>query len=104
MKWCLLGLVFYNGVFCNGLLPSGIGKEVMSLEKNSEKAQSISITRFRDEQRGASLVEYALLAALIAIAAIGSFTFMGQEAGKTFVHVGNEMAGTNFPSTRPTPP
>lgn len=41
--------------------------------------QSVTRTRIRNE-RGASLVEYALLLALIAIVCIGAITLIGQTA------------------------
>lgn len=46
--------------------------------------------------RGASLVEYALLVALIAVVCILAITFLGQEASSKFESVGNAIssAGT----------
>ena len=39
-------------------------------------------------ERGASLVEYALLVALIAVVCIVAITFLGQKASSTFSGVG----------------
>ena len=39
-------------------------------------------------ERGASLVEYALLVALIAVVCIVAVTFLGQKASSTFSGVG----------------
>ena len=51
------------------------------------------IKKFNDEtEKGASMLEYALLAALIAVVAIAAVTFLGAEASKTFSNVGNHMA------------
>ena len=42
-------------------------------------------------ERGASLVEYALLVALIAVVCIGAVTFLGREAADNFSQVGNSI-------------
>jgi pilus assembly protein Flp/PilA len=42
---------------------------------------------------GASLVEYALLVALIAVVCILAITFLGKEAEKQFNSVGSEISG-----------
>ncbi len=44
-----------------------------------------------DSERGASLVEYALLVALIAVVCIGAVTFLGREAADNFSTVGNSI-------------
>ena len=43
--------------------------------------------------RGASLVEYALLVALIAVVCIVAVTFLGQAASSKFSSVGSAVAG-----------
>jgi pilus assembly protein Flp/PilA len=43
--------------------------------------------------RGASLVEYALLVALIAVVCIGAITFLGQNASTSFSKTGSAIAG-----------
>jgi len=42
-------------------------------------------------ERGASLVEYALLVALIAVVCIGAITFLGNAAADNFSDVGNSI-------------
>ena len=42
-------------------------------------------------ERGASLVEYALLVALIAVVCIGAVTFLGRQAADEFSTVGNSI-------------
>ena len=42
-------------------------------------------------ERGASLVEYALLVALIAVVVIGAITMLGDSAANTFSDVGDEL-------------
>jgi pilus assembly protein Flp/PilA len=44
-------------------------------------------------ERGASLVEYALLVALIAVVCIVAVTFLGQKASSKFSSVGSAVAG-----------
>lgn len=47
--------------------------------------------RFSDSERGASLVEYALLVALIAVVCIVAIGFLGQEANSEFNNVGSSI-------------
>ena len=49
--------------------------------------------RFADSERGASLVEYALLVALIAVVVIGAVTLLGTTAEDTFSNVSDSLAG-----------
>lgn len=49
--------------------------------------------RFGDDERGASLVEYALLVALIAVVCIIAVTFLGNSAKTKFSQVGSAVAG-----------
>jgi pilus assembly protein Flp/PilA len=44
-------------------------------------------------ERGASLVEYALLVALIAVVCIAAVTFIGQSADTKFSTVGSAIKG-----------
>ena len=45
-----------------------------------------------DDQRGASLVEYALLVALIAIVCLAAMQFLGGSASDKFSSVGQSVA------------
>ncbi len=47
--------------------------------------------RFSDSERGASLVEYALLVALIAVVCIVAIRFLGQEAEDSFDSTGQAI-------------
>ena len=47
--------------------------------------------RFSDSERGASLVEYALLVALIAVVCILAVTFLGRSASSKFSSVGSAI-------------
>lgn len=47
----------------------------------------------RDE-RGASLVEYGLLVALIAVVCIAAISFLGGQASDKFDDVGSQLGGT----------
>jgi pilus assembly protein Flp/PilA len=51
--------------------------------------------RFGEDDRGASLVEYALLVALIAVVCIVAVTTLGTEAKKGFESTGTAIAGAN---------
>ena len=45
-----------------------------------------------DTERGASLVEYALLLALIAVICIVALQFLGDKASESFDSIGNSIA------------
>lgn len=47
--------------------------------------------RFGRDEEGASLVEYALLVALIAVVCILAITFLGREASEKFSYVGSTI-------------
>jgi pilus assembly protein Flp/PilA len=47
--------------------------------------------RFGSDERGASLVEYALLVALIAVVCILAITFVGSRASDKFSTVGSKL-------------
>jgi pilus assembly protein Flp/PilA len=49
--------------------------------------------KFGDSDRGASLVEYALLVALIAVVCIAAVTLLGKNASSKFDSVGNSIGG-----------
>jgi pilus assembly protein Flp/PilA len=51
--------------------------------------------RFGDTERGASLVEYALLVALIAVVCILAVTFLGKAATSKFSSVGTSIANAS---------
>ena len=47
--------------------------------------------RFGQTERGASLVEYALLVALIAVVCIAAISFLGRAANSKFSNVGSAV-------------
>ena len=51
--------------------------------------------RFGDDERGASLVEYALLVALIAVVCIAAVTILGRQASSKFDTVGQSIGCAN---------
>ena len=48
--------------------------------------------RFVADDKGASMVEYALLVALIAVVVIAAALFLGEEISKKFSEVGDTIA------------
>lgn len=50
--------------------------------------------RARFGETGASMVEYSLLLALIAVVAIGALLFLGHGVNNTLSNVGNSVANT----------
>jgi len=53
------------------------------------KCQAIS--RLIEDNRGVTAIEYALIAALIAVAAIGAFTLVGTDLSNTFSYVASQL-------------
>lgn len=51
------------------------------------------LTTVAKTERGASLVEYALLVALIAVVVIGAVTLLGSTAEDSFSNVSDSLAG-----------
>ena len=51
--------------------------------------------RFSEDDRGASLVEYALLVALIAVVCIAAITLLGKNASSKFNDVGASIGAAN---------
>ena len=47
--------------------------------------------RFANSERGASMVEYALLVALIAVVCIAAISILGGNAKSTFSNVGSKI-------------
>ena len=50
---------------------------------------------------GASMVEYALLLALIAVVCIGAVTILGNSASDKFTDVGTSVSGAGAPAPAP---
>ena len=48
-------------------------------------------SRFVADEEGASLVEYALLVALIAVIALVAIRFLGEQVSTEFDSIGNEL-------------
>ena len=49
------------------------------------------VAKFRKDSRGATAIEYGLIAALIAVAAITAMTSLGNQLTTTFTNVSNNM-------------
>ena len=50
-----------------------------------------NIRKFVRDRKGATAIEYGLIAALIAVAAIGAMTGLGSNLNKTFSNVSSTM-------------
>ena len=59
----------------------------------NEEIKNLEVIEAVNEEKGASMLEYALLAALIAVVCILAITFLGRQACLTFSSVGSSMAG-----------
>lgn len=49
------------------------------------------LNKLRRDQKGATAIEYGLLAALIAVAAVGTMTTVGERLNATFTEVGGSL-------------
>ena len=56
-----------------------------------------SISRFLNDESGATAIEYGLIAALIAVAAIGTLTSLGDEITAVFSTVETKLKEANTP-------
>jgi len=56
-----------------------------------EQLATVLRSRFAQSQRGASLVEYALLVALIAVVCIVAVSLLGNNASNKFSQVGSAL-------------
>lgn len=65
--------------------------KVRTIMEHLENTQVLE--KERKEEKGASMLEYALMAALIAVVCIAAVTFLGRQASVTFSTVGSSMAG-----------
>jgi len=52
------------------------------------------LSRLRHDERGATVIEYALIAALISVAAIVAFNAVGKKVSNTMSNVTNAMTPT----------
>ncbi len=48
----------------------------------------------KEEEKGATMLEYALMAALIAVVCIAAVQMLGQQASNTFSEVGSTIGST----------
>ena len=49
------------------------------------------VAKMRREEKGATVIEYALIAALISVAAIAAFSFIGTSVKSTMSGIGSAM-------------
>ncbi|HEY5320719.1 MAG TPA: Flp family type IVb pilin [Galbitalea sp.] len=59
---------------------------------SGQRARRLRVRFTNRDETGASLVEYALLLALIAVVAIGALVFLGHTVSNTLNNVGNDIA------------
>lgn len=55
----------------------------------------INLDYLKADESGASMLEYALIAALVAVVALTTVTMMGQEVSRTFNKVGSALKTAN---------
>jgi pilus assembly protein Flp/PilA len=59
------------------------------------KALAQGVNRFMRDEEGVTMVEYGLIAALIAIVCIAAITVVGTQLNATFTTVGNALTTAN---------
>ena len=57
--------------------------------------KELEVLEANENEKGATMLEYALLAALIAVVCIAAITFLGTQASVTFSTVGNALNNAN---------
>jgi pilus assembly protein Flp/PilA len=60
-------------------------------EEDVDRLRTAQQSRFLKDEEGASMVEYALLVALIAMVVIAAALFLGTEIGDKFSEVGDTL-------------
>jgi len=50
------------------------------------------LAKLRRDEKGATVIEYALIAALVSIAAIGAFSLVGSKVNETMTKVSTELS------------
>ena len=60
----------------------------------SEGDQHVTILRFSRDAKGATAIEYGLIAALIAVAAVSAMSALGDKLSTTFNNVNSNMKAT----------
>ena len=55
------------------------------------------VAKMRREEKGATVIEYALIAALISVAAIAAFSFIGTSVKSTMSGIGSAMSSAATP-------
>lgn len=71
----------------------------MFIIDNARLVTSYIAHRITRDERGASMVEYALLLALIAVVCIAAVTTLGQSASGKFTDVSNSVSGAGSTAT-----
>ena len=68
------------------MLSRHAGEILLKVGLNSRR-----IHRMIEDHRGVTAIEYALIAALIAVAAIGAFTAVGTDLSNTFRSIASQL-------------
>ena len=55
------------------------------------------LIKFLSDERGATAIEYGLIAALVAVAIIGALTVLGTELSNIFQYVADTLASVSAP-------
>ena len=66
-----------------------------TLGKNATRTYQPRLLRFATNENGVSMLEYALLASLIAVVAISSVTYLGQQTWYTFSQTSQQLMTAN---------
>jgi pilus assembly protein Flp/PilA len=61
------------------------------------------LTRFWNEEDGATAIEYGLIAGLIAVVIIGALTTLGTDIGSLFGRISSALSGVGSPTTGTSP-
>lgn len=72
--------------------PMAIRHELVSFCVGEQTVMKSALQRFWNDERGATAIEYGLIAALISVAIISAATTLGTNVNATFRKVANNVA------------
>jgi len=84
----------------SGTPTSGVGREAVGSPKRRHQVESVklipmraylALTSLRDREEGQAMVEYALILALVSVAAVGILSLLGKSVSSIFSEINADL-------------